>query len=363
MDSVILSSERTGEFVELSAPHLKTTGKLYKKMIFRWGDFSHPRNPKIKINVDNEFFTKLKKNFESGVCPIVPFPSVNEKNEHVESVERNLGQIVDLTSDEEGVYALIDVRKHSEDIGNTILGASAKVHLNYMDRKSGTVVGPTLIHVAATNNPFLTDLAPFETVEASNADTTEEVVLLTDSGDNNTSNNSQEEPMTKEEMLAALSDEYGIDVEAGQLALSREEGYLALSDVIEGENVVASPEVISQTIVDLSNSITERDEKIEAMSAELQTIHLSRATDEVENYIKEGRILPKSREAMIELSMNDREKFEVFLLPEELAQVEFSEQGFSSAESTHEEDPADKAKAIAARLASYVQDSTKKENA
>lgn len=351
MTTVVLSSETSDEFIECSRRNLKITGKLFKKQIFRWGEFSNPNNPNFKIKVDRPFFESMKRNFDTGVCPIVQVPLATHNNSHTEAPDRNVGEVVDLTSDEDGIYALIDFRKNADDVGSTLLGASAKLALNYMDRRTNTPVGPTLLHVAVTNRPYLTDLSDFETISASEADTTDEVVLLTDKG--NTSTQSEEDSsMTKEELITALS-EYGIDVEAGQTALAQVEGFVSLSDVI-GEGVAVTPENVSQTIVDLTASIAERDTRVLELTNELKEANTKTATAEVDGLIEKGRILPAWRDDMIELSMTDRTRFETFLLPEEMAEAELSEQGFTSSESSQEEDPAARAKAEGERLANLT---------
>lgn len=360
-NNVVLSNLSADDFVECSRRHVKTKGKLFKKQILRFGKFTHPMNPEMSINVDQEFYNALKKNFDDGVCPIVQFPLVDDKNRHVEDPARNLGEVVDISADEHGINAFLDVRRHSEDVGETILGASAKIGLNYVDSKTGQKVGPTLLHVAATNRPYLTDLSDYETVSASSADTEDDdVVLLLSSGDN-TEPSSEEESntMTKEELITALS-EYGIDVEAGQQALSDAEGYAALSNVL-GDDVVATPESFSTAIVDLTNSLRERDEqiaereeRIQTLTATIQEAELSAATAKVEKYIEEGRILPAWKDDMIEMSMSDAEKFETFLLPEQYAKIELSEQGFTTSEDSKEIDPAERAAAEGARIAGLV---------
>lgn len=348
MTTVVLSGETSDEFIECTRRNLKITGKLFKKQIFRWGEFSNPNNPNFKIKVDRPFFESMKRNFDTGVCPIVQVPLADAKNAHTEAPDMNLGEVVDLASDDQGIYALIDFRKNADDVGSTLLGASAKLALNYMDRRTNTPVGPTLLHVAVTNRPYLTDLSDYETISASDADTTDEVVLLTDAGSD--SNSTEENiPMTKEELIIALS-EHGIDVEAGQAALAQVEGFVALSDVI-GEGAEITPEQVSQTIVDLTASVAERDTRVLELTNQLQEVQKGKATDEVDSLITKGRILPAWREDMIELSMTDRPRFETFLLPEDLATAELSEQGYTTSQSTQEEDPSARARAEGERLA------------
>lgn len=360
MDTFILSPAHTDAYVECSSRHVQATGKLFKKQIFRWGEFSHPMNPDIKINIDREFYDTLKKNFDDQVCPIVQIPLANEKNEHVESPDRNIGEVVDMSADEDGVNVYIDVRRHGEDVGKTILGASAKFHMNYLDTRTNERVGPTLIHVAATNRPFLVNLSDFESISASAADTNgEDVILLSDAQSNEYEISEEETHMTKEELIIALS-EHGIDVAAGQQALADVEGFVALSNVL-GEDVVATPEALSNTIVELTNSISERDaqiadreERIQTLTATIQEASLSNAEAEVDGLIEKGRILPAWRDEMVQLSMNDRDKFNTFVLPEAYAEFELSEQGFTSSKSNLNEDPDAAAKAEGARLANHT---------
>ena len=348
-EAVILSSHDVDtEFAELSRRDIKTTGKLFRKQIFRFGEFSHPANPSYKITVDDKFYEDLKRNFDNRVCPIVQVPLADDQNRHVEAPDRNIGEVVDLGRDENGIYALIDVRKHAEDIGSTLLGISAKMSLNYTDTRTNQKVGPTLLHAAVTNRPFLVDLDDFENVSMSNDDTTDEVVLLTNGGKPNIIP-IKENNMNKEEAIVALS-EYGIDVEAGQKALADLQGFVALSDVL-GDDVEATPATLSTTIVDLTTSIKERDEQIEVLQDQIEASRREGAEKKVDSLIEAGRIRPVTRDAMIEMELSNPEQFELFLIPENEAHVELSEQGVTSAESSHEVDPAERAKAEGQRLA------------
>ena len=356
MQDLVLISGDTPSFVECSNSHVKTQGKLFKKMLFRFGEFAHPNNPAYKVKVDRKFYEDLKRNFDNGVCPIVQVPLADADNRHSEAPDRNLGQAVDLTADEEGIYAYLDIRKHAEDMGSTILGASAKVSLNYIDTRTSQKVGPTLLHVAATNRPYLVDLKDYEPVALSNSDDTidENILLLTDG---ELTNSVEEISMTQEELISELLT-LGIDVAAGQKALADVESFVALSSVL-GEDVVATPEVVASTIVDLTASVASRDEtiaaqetRIQEMTAEMQTINLTAATAEVETLITAGRILPAWKDDMIELSLTDRARFEKFLLPEDMSGL--GEIGFSNNQDPHEEDPAEAAKAAGARLANLT---------
>lgn len=305
---VVLSHPSQTDFVELARTG---KGRLFRKMILPMeSSFVHPNDPKSKIHVDEEFAQTMVRNFKNKAS-IVQFPMVDEKNRHVEDPERNLGEVVDLTYNDKGVYAVIDVRKHAEDVGSTILGASAMLNLNYEDTLSGQKIGPTLLHVAATNRPYLTQLEPFEEIALSNADT-DDVVLLTPQTQ---ADEESEKPMELSELLAELKDKHGIDVDDLR---SRAEGtgelVTALSNVVRAAN----PDLISLSSDDATPSITDvaegvvslsrelvakREENVE-LSAKLETYETAQAETDVDTAIREGKIVPAQREVMLEVRLS-----------------------------------------------------------
>lgn len=311
------------EFVELAGTN---KGKLFRKQILRKGEsFVHPANPNMKIEVDDNLLDKLVENFEKGLCDTVQFPLVDEKNRHVEDPARNLGQVVGLTKEDDGLYTTIDVRKNADDIGSTVLGASAMFSLNYTDTKTGQKVGPTLLHVAATNRPYLTKLAPYEAVALSADSDTECVVLsrVDDSSGTVSGANSESEPeMTLEEMLSELKSEHGIDVEALQAreenATDTEALVTALSNVLtaaDSDLVALSNVSDTPSVTDIADAIVELSSKYADAAEQLDTLQLSAVESEVDSLVREGKVLPKQREAMVKLAMSDRETFDA-LVPE-----------------------------------------------
>lgn len=219
------SGDADTQYVELART---ATGKVYRKQILKMNEsFLHPNNKSQKITIDQKFAQKLVDNFKAGYCDTVQFPMVNEKNQHVENPEANHGEVIDLTYDDQGVWAYIDVRKNPEAIGTTVLGASAMMSLDYEDKSNGNHVGPTLLHVAATNRPYLTKLAPYEAVSLSDSENNDNnyIVMLseneteTQSGSESDNEESGSSSMDRlEELLKELSDVYDIDVEALQKA-------------------------------------------------------------------------------------------------------------------------------------------------
>lgn len=330
-DLVAIQSPQSGEgFVELARSR---KGRLFKKQILRMNDsFTHPANPDKRIHVDKGFAETLRQNFKAGLCDIVQVPLVNDANQHVEDPTRNIGEVVDLTYDDKGVYAVLDARKHADDLGNTLLGASALMHMNYADTRTGEKHGPALLHVAITNRPYITNLTDFEEiVAASAADTSGEapVVMIPAT--------ETEENMDLDQMLAALKDEHGIDVLALQERANAGSSELvtALSNVLNDATGKKPPQGGELTIKDVADAVIELAEERVALSSQLsdlvaknEELELREATSEVEGLIQKGRILPKQRDTMIALARTDRETFDA-LLPDD-AIVALSEQGVST---------------------------------
>lgn len=335
-------------FVELAG----TPGgkRLFKKQILKIGQpFVHPGDPKSSITVDKQFAETLKKNFENGIADIVQVPIVDGQNRHTEDPTRNLGRVVDLSYDDKGVYATIDAVKHADDLGKTLLGASALMHLNYKDTADGQAKGPTLLHVAITNRPYITNLSDFEEIVAASAggmvgqsapakrsrfsrldalgvplsgadtDIKQEAptVLVPATA---TDNMSKEDTMDLDEMLSALKSEHGIDVPALQqaAAATSPEMVAALSNVLG----VDKPET-DITLSDVAEAVIELAEEKVALSGQVEVLvkandmmEQEKAEKEVDDLVKAGRILPKQRDVMVALSRKDRESFDA-LVPED----------------------------------------------
>lgn len=298
-------------------------GRLFRKQILPMnGSFTHPSAPGKSIHVDEAFAKTLKKNFDAGVCPIVQVPIVNDANQHVEDPTRNMGEVVDLTYDDSGVYAIFDARKHAEDVGSTLLGASALLHLNYEDTRTGVKAGPTLLHMAVTNRPYVTDLGEFEEIVAASAgglkspaDTSGEkpVILIPAS--------KTEEKMDLETLLATLKDEHGIDVAAlqSQAKTNTSELVTALSNVLgapsqnDGEITIKD---VADAVIELAEERVSLSAQVTALTEANEAMVAREAEAEIDALIKQGRILPKAREAMVALSQSDRATFDA-ILPED----------------------------------------------
>jgi len=354
----IVPSPRDDMYVELAKT---SSGTLYRKQILKRGQkFKHPKNPNKIIEVTDEMMASLERNFNSGVAPIVQFPACDANNKHSEAVLDNLGEVIDVEVNEDGVDAIIDVRRHADDVGETILGASAFFSLDYEDNETGEHVGPTLLHVAATNRPYLTNLRPYEAIAASASSEDDEVFMLSDeSGSADTGNEidlSLEEPMDLDQLLAELRSKYNIDVPALQSAaqeLASAQAQLSSVQLSASDGTTITLTDVGEALIELSGTVRELSSTVQSQERALQeqtetniALTRERAEAEVDTLIGEGRILPFQRDDMVELSLEDRERFERLVPADSI--VELSERGV-----LYHEEPA-KAEAHQATISRYV---------
>lgn len=329
MDNLVIVPSNGPSFSEMDSAKIelarKSTGRLFKKHILNKGNLLHPVTGE-KLNVDDDFVSKLKKNFEDKVCDIVQVPLANDKNEHSEDPTRNIGEVIGIEEDDNKVYALIDVRdeKAADKMGKTLLGASAMMHLNYKDTRTGEYRGPTLLHTCVTNRPYVLGLDDYEEIVAASADNSEEAVLLTEepaetkeeaapAEDEQQLDSPDEETkeMTKDEMLTALKSEHGIDVEALQeqaaKASAATELSNAIADALKGAQTVALSN--GANVEDVTKAVTELANEKVALSNRVEGLEKVQAENDVQKLVDEGRILPAQKDAMVTLKLSNVEMF------------------------------------------------------
>jgi hypothetical protein len=327
----VIPSPRGEGFVELSADDSdlvelsrKPSGRVFRKQILHYGDL-HYGGQTVKI--DENFVDTLVANFSNNVCDIVQAPKAGDKNEHTENPDRNVGEVIAVHKNAKGAYVDIDVRTDDADkMGKTLLGASAMLHMDYTDTRSNKRVGPTLLHTAITNRPYVTGLDGFEEIIAASAsgEGIETVVL--------TSTPIQEEAMTREEHIAALKAD-GLDV--ADLQRRADEG-VALSNAVRtnftefgliqlsnGEE--ASPAEIVGLVTAAGSKIVELTGTIDTMNEEAAKLSATAAVDEL---VAAGKVLPKDKDHYVELKLTQPDLFEKFV-PEKPI-VELSAEGGTS---------------------------------
>lgn len=306
-DLVIVPSDGEG-YVELSRTK---SGRLFRKHILNKGELHHPAFPGTKIKVDDKFVAQLTKNFQSNVCDIVQVPIANDKNEHSEDPTRNIGEVIGIEEKDNKVYALIDARDqtNADKLGKTLLGASAMMHLNYTNTKTGQKVGPTLLHVCVTNRPYVTELDGYEEIVLSHADNSDEAVLLT-----GPMLKENDDMLTLSEMIDALRDEHGIDVPGLQAKAKENAEATKLSNTLaEALTATGLVQLSAGGSVDndkIVSAVAEMATGYVAMSNRLEVVEKEAAEAKVDALVTEGRVLPAQRDVMVKLSMTQPEMFE-----------------------------------------------------
>lgn len=316
MDDKVIAPGAEGEFVFLSR---SKQGRLFKKHILNYGDLLYPGVKGGKVHIDDKFADTLIANFTNKVCDIVQVPKAGPNNEHTEDPDRNIGEVIDIQKDSASgkIYSIIDARDEAaaDKLGKTLIGASAMMHLDYTDAKTQQKVGPTLLHVAITNRPYVTNLEDFGEVLAASADGSSDAVLLAAP--------TQEVPMDKNELIAALL-EHGVDVAALSAKADQADEAVALTKNIQDS-------LVSAEVLKLSNGETATGDTIVGAVADLGTkvVELSntlndvvkasakeRAASEVDGLINAGKIIPAERDARIALYLSNKEIFDS-LVPEQ----------------------------------------------
>jgi Mu-like prophage I protein len=308
MYEVIVPSPRSNDdFVELARSR-EYKGRHFRKHLLTLGPLLHPKTGKT-IPLDEDFYSKLKANFDNGVTDIVAVPLADAQNQHSEDPLRNLGEVMDISRDGKKVYVDLDIRDDEAalKLGKTLLGASAFLSLDYKDTNTGQQVGPALLHACVTNRPYVTGLEDYQEVVAATADSDDQDVMVL------TAEEAVPE-LTREELLAELRDKHGIDVEQLQAHAQQQPDVGQLTEAIgETLGLTAGGETISLT--DVVQAVAELATNNADLSQRVGQLTQERAADEVDRYINAGRLLPKSRTRAIELALTDRQSLEDFLAP------------------------------------------------
>lgn len=322
-DQVIISSPG-GEYVELGA-NAKARGRVFRKHILNLGPLHYKGRT---LQLDDQWYGQLEKNFNSGVS-MVQVPLANEKNEHTEDPLSNTGEVIGIERQGSKVYSLIDVR--DPDVAQRIadkriLGASAFLHLDYEDTRTGQKVGPALLHHCLTNRPHVLDLEPYEEVVAATAaDEEGEYVVLA----------SPEETAvpTKEELLEALKSEHGIDVEALQAQAGQRADMsqltAALAEALRpagGSVQLTGGDGETVSLTDVIGAVAELAEKNVTLTSTVGALQKDAAEREVAGYIGKGRLLPKTRGYAVSLVLSgDRDGLDAILAPADQPYVKLNQ--------------------------------------
>lgn len=303
-----------------------TRGRLFEKHILNKGTLHYPGVKGGKVEITDSFITSLVNNFKTGVAGIVQVPVADKDNKHTEDPNRNIGEVVDLRHRGGKVFAVIEARDTdaADRLGKTLLGASAMMSLDYTDTRTGKKVGPTLLHSCVTNRPHVVDLEAYQEIVAASADSGDKAVMLTEDVAEDLLAANEEPKMTKEELLAALKADHGVDVvelesKLGAVASESEANKAAvasLTSALETAGVVKLSNGEELTPTDVAKAVSDLATGHLELSAKVDELTNDRAAVAVDALVQAGRILPAQRDAMLTLKLTNEELFTA-LVPEQ----------------------------------------------
>jgi len=217
------------------------------------------------------------------------------------------------------IYARFEARDEeaANKIGKSYLGASAFFHLNYQDTATTQRVGPTLLHVAVTNRPYVTNLEDYNEVLLSRgADSNDEAVVLTAA-------TKETDKMTLEELYTALKVDHDIDVPDLQKRAKTADAAVALTskiraDLISAELVALSADQSEDDVLnsydDIKGAIDAAHDEIVSLSAQVQEMTEAQAREEaeakVQKLVDDAFIAEDKVKAYVKLALNDPETFD-----------------------------------------------------
>ncbi len=344
-DLVIVPSNGDG-FVNLARHR---TGRLFRKHLLNYGPLLHPKTG-ATITVDDTFASRLKANFDNRICDIVQVPLANGQNEHTEDPERNIGEVVDIEIKDQKVYAVLDVRdeKHAEKLGKTYLGASAMLSLDYTDTKTGTKVGPTLLHACVTNRPYVTGLESYQEILAASSDSSGGAVLLStdmleapvetkpdtetteaktpEADMPETEETTQETKPSLEELLTALKNDHNIDVTGLQAKAADGEAAAQLSQSLTKALADAGVVKLSNEDTDVSTdtivgAVAEVAGKVVSLTNQVETLQRRDAEHAVDALVEAGKVLPSQKDGFVELKLSNPTMFDSLIPAEPIVKL------------------------------------------
>lgn len=316
---IIPAGAGTEGYVELG--RRGATGAVFRKHILTLGPLNYHGKT---YDLNDDFYKQLSTNFDNGVS-IVQAPVADEKNQHSEDPLRNAGEVIGIERDGNKVYTLVDVRNSQVAQGlrdKTILGASAMLSMNYEDSRTGKKVGPALLHHCFTNRPHVLDLEPYQEIVSATADSADmafdnPIVLATEE---------LVPELTKDELLAQLKDNHGIDVAALSAAAEAKVDLTAVADALRDSGTLnLTGETLTQT--DVVGAIVELNAQNQRLSGDVAKLTRKDAVRTVQEYVEEGRLLPKSAPKAVEILLSaSPEDLDDFLAPEDSPYIKMAAQ-------------------------------------
>ena len=141
--------------------------QLWRKRVLPVGDVSYKGR---MLHFTRDYLDKLADAFRSRAYDQVPFQLADAANAHTNDPERTRGEVVDVDTDDSGLWITARVTPQGEQVltSNPGLGVSARIVEDYA-RSDGQYFPAAIQHVLGTLDPRIPALGPWEAIEASNS--------------------------------------------------------------------------------------------------------------------------------------------------------------------------------------------------
>lgn len=156
------------QFAADDAQKASFNGSVYRKQLAKFGEWVNPQYPRLSSNpimtLDLAWAQKIVENFNNGVLGApVPVPL-----NHTNKTDANTGRVQSLEIiPGDGLYGNLLITNPDTidqlDRGE-IFDVSISFDWNHIRTDNNKNYGPTLLHVALVNNPYLLEMASFEKI-------------------------------------------------------------------------------------------------------------------------------------------------------------------------------------------------------
>ncbi len=269
-------------------------GSTYRKQIAKYGEWVNPDYPFFSDNpimtLDEAWGEAIVRNFENntlGTPVAVPFTHTNDPKENTGTVK----SLESITGD--GLYAELDIRDAIalEKLDNeTLYDVSVSFEWDHVRKDDNKHYGPTLLHVALVNNPYLVGMKGFEKVEASLSRS------LNPNSMSLAGNNVIMLSRNKMKELSAMGTETNLSEDVEEVTPEPvetiEETIEVVDETTEETTEEASDETVEETVED---EVTELS-RIRLENSELK---LSKAFDDL---LHDGKVIPAQKDKIMALA-------------------------------------------------------------
>ena len=136
----------------------RLTAAVFRVQALPYGNWIHPSDPDEQLVIDQTIVQAIVKNFEDRVLDNVPVPW-----RHTDHPAENTGFVVAAIEAEDGLDLIINVPEAKEQIDKELIGGiSLAIDFEYIDKQSGDILGPTMLHCALVSNPYIKGMRKFE---------------------------------------------------------------------------------------------------------------------------------------------------------------------------------------------------------